>query len=155
MRLKAKTELTYAGKNWRPGDVFDALEQQALDLINRDQAQPYNLEDPATISLQDRVENLLPPLPDVPPVTISPTFATVAALGGTGILTVTITGEGTSGTWTVDKDSTATWLTVTSPTTPQSSSGPINYDVSPNLGVERVAHLYINGKTFTVTQFGV
>jgi hypothetical protein len=90
-------------------------------------------------------------IPDVPPVTINPTSATVLAAGGTGSITVTVTGPGTSGTWTVDKDSTATWLTYT-PTTPQSASGSLNWTAAANTGAARSAHFYINGKTFTLNQ---
>ena len=93
-------------------------------------------------------------LPDVPPVTISPTSATALAAGETGSFDVTITGEGISGTWTVDKDASALWLTVVSPTTPQSTDGSVTYDVAENLGVQRTASMYVNGKTFTVTQDG-
>ena len=90
-------------------------------------------------------------LPDVPPVTISPTSGTVAAEGGTGSIAVTVTGPGASGTWTVDKDSTATWLTFT-PTGPQSGSGSVNYTAAANTGAARTANFYINGKTFKLDQ---
>ena len=43
--------------------------------------------------------------------------------GGSGTFDVAITGPGTSGTWTVEKQAEATWLTVNSPATPQSVSG--------------------------------
>jgi hypothetical protein len=95
---------------------------------------------------------MAPPLPDVPAVSITPTSDTVASLGGTGSIAVTITAPGISGTWIVDKDSTATWLTYT-PMTPQSADGTINWTAEPNLEVAaRVAHFYVNGKTFTLTQ---
>ena len=90
-------------------------------------------------------------LPDVPPVTISPTSANVLAAGGTGSVAVTMTGPGTSRTWTVTKDASATWLTYT-PTTPQSTDGSVNYTASANTGSARSANLYINGKTFALTQ---
>jgi hypothetical protein len=96
-----------------------------------------------------------PPLPDVPPVTLSPSSASLADVGGPVQFTVTVTGEGQSGTWTVDKDSTADWLTVQSPTEPQTESGEVLADVASNIGgAGRTAHMYINGKTFTVTQAG-
>jgi hypothetical protein len=150
MRLKARTEFTFAGKDWKTGDIFDAPREQGHDLVNRDQADPYNLEDPSTISFQDRVENLLP---DIPPVQISPTSAQVGkAPPGTGSFAVTITGPGASGTWTVEKDAATTWLTVDSPTAPQSTDGQVNYSYFVNLGAERVGKLNVNGQTFTVTQ---
>lgn len=89
--------------------------------------------------------------PDVPPVTITPTSDSLPAFGGSGSIDVTMTGQGTSGTWTVDKDSTATWLTY-SPTTPQSADGTVNYTAAANAGGARTANMYINGKTFTVNQ---
>jgi hypothetical protein len=90
-------------------------------------------------------------IPDVPPVTISPTSATAAASGGTGSVAVTITGPGASGTWIATKDSTATWLTF-SPSTPQSASGTVTWTAAANTGGSRSANLYINGKTFALTQ---
>lgn len=103
--------------------------------------------------LQDTATLEAPPeeLPDVPPVTIDPTGNTLPAAGGTGTITVTVTGEGVSGTWTVDKDSTADWLTY-APTEPQTASGGVVYTAAPNSGAARTAHFYINGKTFTVDQ---
>jgi hypothetical protein len=89
--------------------------------------------------------------PDVPPVSISPTSNTVPASGGTGSIAVAITGEGQSGTWTVDKDADATWLSYT-PTTPQSEDGGVEYTADANTGAARTAHFYINGKTFTLNQ---
>ena len=99
----------------------------------------------------------LPPegggLPDVPPVTLDPTGRTHTAPGGNGSIQVTVTGEGVSGTWTVDKQSEATWLHVLVPTEPQVASGGISYSVDPNsTGQSRVGQLYVNGKTFTATQ---
>lgn len=97
------------------------------------------------------VDLLDEPLPDVPPVTLEPTSADFTSAGGTASFTVTVTGPGTSGTWTVDKDAAATWLNVVSPTSPQTESGLVNYLVAP--GAEaRTAHFYVNGKTFTVNQ---
>ena len=150
MRLKARTRFEYGGTVYAPEDLLDAPDQDAIALINQDRAMIWNLEDPRQRSeIEDVPEE---PLPGVPPVTISPTSDTVDAAGGTGSFNVTITGPGTSGTWTVDKDASATWLTLTSPLTPQSTDGQVNYNVAANAGAERVAHFYVNGKTFTVTQ---
>jgi hypothetical protein len=91
----------------------------------------------------------------VPPVTLAPTGASPAIGGGAASFTVTITGYGVSGTWFWDKDASATWLTVTSPLTPQTASGPLNYTVAANAGAPRSANIYVNGKTFTVSQAGV
>jgi Putative binding domain, N-terminal len=93
-------------------------------------------------------------LPDVPAVSISPTSATVPAAGGTGSIAVAITAPGVSGTWTVDKDADATWLTFT-PMTPQSTDGTVEYTAAANTdAAARDAHFYINGKTFTLNQDG-
>jgi Putative binding domain, N-terminal len=93
------------------------------------------------------------PLPDVPPVDIDPADASFDAAGGNGTIQVTVTGEGQSGTWTVDKDSEDTWLTLVSPTTPQTDSGAVIYTAAANeSGSERTGHFYINGKTHTVVQ---
>jgi len=155
MRLKAKSLLTYAGKEFVPGMLFDAPERDGRELISRDEAEPFNLEDPSQRTLAGALANLAPAMPAVPPVTITPTSDTQDALGGTGSFEVAVTGPGESGTWTVDKDASATWLTVTAPLTPQTVDGPVDYNVSSNLGAERAANMYINGKTFTVTQAGV
>jgi len=92
--------------------------------------------------------------PDVPPVTLNPIQADVQANSFSGSFTVTMTGEGLSGTWIATKDSTADWLTF-SPDTPQSADGDVEYSVMPNLGAARTAHIYVNGKTFTINQDGV
>ena len=155
MRLKARTNFFHEGTAYRTEDLLDVPDREAVVLLNRDLAMIWNLEDHTQRS-DIPVAAEVPPetLPDVPPVTITPTSDTVAATGGTGSFTVTVTGPGTSGTWTVDKDATALWLTYT-PTSPQTVSGTVNYDVAENLGLLRAANMYINGKTFTVTQTGV
>ena len=94
-------------------------------------------------------------VPDVPPVSLSPESATAPITGGAASFLVTITGVGASGTWTVDKDAVDTWLTIVSPTTPQSDDGSVNYNVTANAGAERTGNIYVNGKTFTVTQSGL
>ena len=96
------------------------------------------------------------PLPDVPPVSINPTSAAPSAAGGSASFAVIMTGPGVSGTWTVDKDAVADWLTLDSPTTPQVADGLVMYTVGANAtGVDRIGRFYVNGKTFTVTQAGV
>jgi hypothetical protein len=95
--------------------------------------------------------DLVSGMPDVPPVTLSPTSGTVPAEGGSGSIQVTMTGPGASGTWTVDKDATASWLTFT-PTAAQSASGTVNYTATANTGAARSANFYINGKTFKLDQ---
>jgi hypothetical protein len=90
-------------------------------------------------------------VPDVPAVELTPTSAAVDAVGGTGTFHVTITGPGASGTWIAEKDASATWL-LFSPDTPQGSDGDVTYTAAANLDVERSANIYVNGKTFAITQ---
>jgi len=92
-------------------------------------------------------------VPDVPAVSLYPETAGVPAAGGTGSFHVTITGPGASGEWTAEKDAAADWLLVT-PDTPQGSDGDVTYTADPNVGVERTANVYVNGKTFILTQAG-
>jgi hypothetical protein len=89
--------------------------------------------------------------PDVPSVTLSPESGAFTSAGGTDQFTVTITGEGISGTWIATKDAAADWLTF-SPDTPQSASGNVTYTAAVNTGAGRMANIYVNGKTFTVNQ---
>ena len=106
-----------------------------------------------------RPVDLTPPeegeLPDVPPVEIAPTSQATPAAGGPYSFAVTITGAGTSGTWEATKDAIADWITIDSPTTPQTVDGPVNYTVAANTGVARTGNIYVNGKTHTVNQAGV
>lgn len=93
-----------------------------------------------------------PTLPDVAEVSIAPLEQNFPATGGTGSVTVTITGEGVDNTWQVDKQVEATWLTLDSPPedTPQSADGTVSYTVAANTGTTELrGSLYINGKTHT------
>ncbi len=89
--------------------------------------------------------------PDVPPVTLNPIQADVLASGFSGSFTVTMTGEGLSGTWIATKDAAADWLNFT-PTEPQSADGTVDYIVAAHTGPARTAHIYVNGQTFTINQ---
>jgi hypothetical protein len=149
--------LEYRGQVMPPGTRFDAFERDALELINTDQATPFNLEDPADRSLDDILAGVAPEppaLPPVPPVAISPTSADLSSIASSNTFDVVLTGPGESGTWTVDQDASETWLTVSSPILPQSVDGTVSYSVTANDGPERITHMYVNGKTFTVTQAG-
>jgi len=90
------------------------------------------------------------PLPDVPTVALNPTSDSVAATAETASFHVTITGPGISGTWTAEE--TSPWLTIVSPTAPQSVDGDVTYAASANAGAMRTADITVNGKAFTVTQ---
>ncbi len=146
MRLVAITDFTFDGKEIRHGQIFDATEEQARDLINKDLAHRFHLEDPGHPPpvIEPPVE---PPPPAV--VSLSPDVAPASADGDTGSVIVTIT---TPGTWVVDPDPAAAWLTYT-PTTPQSEDGTVDWTAEANTTEEaRDATLHINGEPFTVTQ---
>jgi hypothetical protein len=149
--MKARIDLEYAGKQFPTGALFDALERDALGMMNRGEADRFGLEDPSQRTLGDIIENLLP---SVSPVTISPTSGTASWVGGSGTFDVTITGPGQSGTWTVTQDpGTVDWVTVMSPLTPQSTDGTVRYEVAPNVsGAARSANMYVNGQTFVLDQ---
>lgn len=151
MRLKARVELTYAGKTWQSGMLFDALERDGREMINRDEAMPFNLEDPSTRTLEDKLESLLPPEPPVPPeavVSISPTGSIPPAAGGSNFFQVTMTGEGT---WSATTGT--PWITIDSPTDPQTQSGDVHYSVDSNPGPGvRAGEIQVNSEIFTVTQ---
>jgi len=109
------------------------------------------VQDTATIEPPDVGEGI----PDVPPVTLYPTSHSTSAAGGSGSFSVTMTGEGQSGSWTVDPEASATWLHLSSPPahTPQTANGQVIYSADANAsGAARAGHFYINGKTFTVDQ---
>jgi hypothetical protein len=150
MRLQARVELNYANKIWQPGMLFDAPESIARGMISRDEAMPFNLEDPSTRTLEDALENLLPPPPVDAVVSLSPTGAIPDATGGSDLFRVTMTG---TGTWTASGGT--AWLTIDSPTVPQTQSGDVHYTVAPNLdaGV-RAGDINVNSESFTVTQAG-
>ena len=152
MRLQARVEVVYAGKTFQPGALFDALDRDAWELINTDQAMRFHLEDPSTRSLEDALANLMPgePPPAAPAVvSLSPDVAPVVAAGGSGNIAVTIV---TPGTWVVEGDPAAPWL-IYSPITPQSTAGTVNWTASDNpTGEARQAILHINGEPFTLNQ---
>jgi hypothetical protein len=117
----------------------------------------WNDEGPRSgeIHVNDAVFTVTQEIYPVPAVSIAPSTATVLASGGTGSIAVTITAPGESGTWTVDKDADATWLTYT-PMVPQSADGTVNWTADGNTtGEPRQAHFYINGKTFILNQGAV
>lgn len=71
MRLKAKVDLTYGGRDLQPGAIFDALERDGLEMISRDEAEPFNLEDPATRPAEGLIPEASAP-PDEPPAHSTP-----------------------------------------------------------------------------------
>ena len=147
MRLVAKTDFTFQGKDIRIGTIFDAPEQQAQDLINQDLAHRFHLEDPSTLNNPPVAE---PPEAQPPAVvSLSPDVAPASGDGDTGSVTVTIT---TPGIWIVEADPAAAWLTYT-PTTPQSTDGTVDWTAEANTDVApRQAILHVNGEAFTLNQ---
>lgn len=148
MRLKARHELIYAGHDYLPGEIFDAQEQDALDLINSDMAQPFNLEDPST-ALRD---STTPAPPPPATVTINPTEASYAFDGGNGTFAVTISGTGATSGWTASASD--PWLVINAPPAgvPQLQSGTVNYTVNTNPDADRTGTITTNNVTFTLTQ---
>ena len=118
-------------------------------VVSEDQEGGLSAEWRDFTSVAVAVANAQPP--DVPPVTLTPTSWSFTAIGGSGDFSVMLTGDGLSGTWIATKDSTADWLTF-SPETPQAVSGTVSFSATPNSGAARTAHIYVNGKTFTVDQ---
>lgn len=55
MRLKAREDLMYAGKEVAAGFIFDATEADGQRLINQDLAVPFRLEDPSTLPDEEPV----------------------------------------------------------------------------------------------------
>ena len=149
MRLRVLQDLTYAGRLWTAGMLIWAYLPDALDMINRDVAEPFHLEDPSDFTPQDKIDYMLPAFP---PVSLNPTSANPDAAGGPGTVFVTITGPGQVNTWTVTRDSGITWILSLAPSTPQATNGLVSYTLDVNTGPERSANLYVNGVTFTITQ---
>jgi hypothetical protein len=81
-------------------------------------------------------------------ITLYPTQANATAAGGSGSVNVTITAPGT---WTAVSDQ--PWLTVVSPTGPQTADVQIIYQVAQNpTGVARVAYITVNNAKLTLNQ---
>lgn len=158
--MKSQTDLDVA--TWLTANPTEAEPESWPRLMYNVNLPPVLARDEAAAQAMGsswRPVDLTPPeegeLPDVPPVDIAPTSQSTPAAGGPYSFTVTITGAGTSGTWTATSDAVATWLTIDSPTTPQTVDGEVDYTVSANIGAARTANIYVNGKTFTVNQAGV
>jgi hypothetical protein len=77
---------------------------------------------------------------------IDPTSQSVAAIGGTGTVSVTTT---SACTWTASSN--APWLTVTSGAA-GTGNGTVGFSAAANIGASRSGTLTIAGQTFTVTQ---
>ncbi len=87
--------------------------------------------------------------PGTAPVTLTPTSDSMGAIAETSSFQVTSPGPGT---WSAVVDPGKTWLTVVSPTAPQTGDGTVTYAVAANTGASRTANITVNGKTFAVTQ---
>ena len=90
----------------------------------------------------------------VMPVTLTPATAAPTNAGGATTFAVAKDNAGDTGTWMVTKDASATWITITAPTVPQTANGNVSYTVAANAAGQpaRTANMYVNGQTFKVTQ---
>lgn len=82
-------------------------------------------------------------------VTVTPAGDSLGSAAETSSFQVTVSG---TGTWTAVADAAATWLTVVSPTVPQSAGGAVTFAVSANTGVARTANITVNDQIFAVSQ---
>jgi hypothetical protein len=150
--VKTEEEEKALGEGWSADYIYQAYPKIMFG-PNGETKNAANPEEEAALAGEGWTD-VAPVIPDVPPVTLNPTSASLPATAGTGTFTVTITGTGLSNTWTVVPDAAATWLSITSPTAPQSVNGPVSYSVTENTDVARTAGVYVNGKTFTIDQEG-
>ena len=86
-----------------------------------------------------------------PEVTVTPASATPLAAGGAASFAVTVV-QSAGGSWM--PTTSAPWLSIQSPTVPQSADGSVSYTVAAQEAgaPERVGTIMVAGKTFTVTQ---
>ncbi len=83
---------------------------------------------------------------------VSPTSFSIPRSGGTGY-TITVTASGTSGCSSWKPTTSASWITITSPTGYVTGSGSVVFKVAPNLTRRtRTATISVAGVTVTVTQ---
>ena len=93
-------------------------------------------------------------LPGLALITLSPTQNLHSNAAGSGSFTVTLTGSGINNTWTAQVNTAGSeWLTITSPTSPQTANGPVNYTFTANKYPRtRTATINVNDQAFAVTQ---
>jgi hypothetical protein len=132
-----------------PADAEPAAYPKLLYNVNLPPVLVRNADDEGAMGDAWRPLNIA--VPDVPPVALNPTAAEVPAEGETGSFHVTMTGIGASGSWIATKDGFADWLTI-APETAQAEDGDVTYTVAANMDAERMANVYVNGKTFPITQ---
>jgi hypothetical protein len=106
--------------------------------------------------IEARELHLNPPVPpvvegDLGTVNIAPTSDSVAATAETSSFAVTVVDPGS---WTA-VSSDPSWLSVVSPTTPQTVDGDVNFAATANTGAARTGTITVNTRTFTVVQSGV
>ena len=95
-------------------------------------------------------------VPGTAAVTLSAAQGQFASAGGSGSTNVTVTNAGTSGTWIAELANAGdTWITITSPTTPQTAAGSVNYTVATNTGnKQRTGYINVNNQRYAVIQAG-
>ncbi len=146
---KAQEEATRSGAPGKGAPGKAAEEKPSMDspwaylTAEEREKNPELAEVPTAAEIADAVEGAGEPAT----VTLNPTSDSMAATAETSQFAVTMVG---TGTWSAT--SSAGWLTVVNPTTPQSASGAVTYAVTTNTGATRSANITVNGKTFAVTQ---
>jgi hypothetical protein len=103
--------------------------------------------------MEARELHLNPPVPPVvqgelATVNIAPISDSVAATPETSSFSVTVADPGS---WTAVSDA-PSWLSVVSPTTPQTVDGDVNFAATANTGAARTGTITVNTRTFTVVQ---
>lgn len=156
MRLIAVQELTYLGRDIMPGALFDAWEDDGRDMVNRDAARPFGLEDPSTRPLHLILAGMEPPEEPEEPTqiaepTLSPDHLDAPAHGNPNFQ-FQVNTDGSPTEWTaISSDA---WLWVVTPTEPVTGDGPVTGKVMPNTTDARTGSITITGLglMFTVNQ---
>jgi hypothetical protein len=113
---------------------------------------PEEREKSPELAQAPTAKELVESAPDVAPVTLSPTSDNTGANAETSTFQVTMTGAEVGRTWTAVADPASPWLTVVSPTGPQTASGSVTYAVAANTGATRTGKITVNDQTYMVTQ---
>ena len=95
-------------------------------------------------------------VPGTAAVTISAPSGSFTAPGGSSSFTVTVSNAGTSGTWVAELANAGdAWITITSPVTPQTAGGGVNYTVGANPNKQqRTGYINVNNQRYAVIQAG-
>jgi len=117
----------------------------------RNLGETYPVQGVCTRNVTIRITSV--PTDEASPIAMTPASASPVAAGGPGTFNVT-TGGAIAAPWTAAAD--VAWITITSPSTPTSGDGMVNYNVAINAVASpaRVGHIMIAalGLSFTVNQ---